>query len=85
MQTPVVGAKSDWRGQVDASGAQDWLTRHVSAGARLFTSPRLRARCRASINHKRKQYVDGEVYQWRDHRGYQGIYHWWSSSTCSGT
>ncbi len=97
-KTPVVGAKSRETGQVTATvvpsvtkaAITDWLARHVSAGARLFTdqspvyndAPVAEHR---TVNHKRKQYVDGEVWtngveshwallKW----GYQGIYHWWS-------
>ena len=97
-KTPVVGAKSRETGQVTAtvvptvtkSAIQEWVARHVSAGARLFTdqapvyvgAPVAEHR---TVNHKRKQYVDGEVWtngvesHWAlMKRGYHGTYHWWS-------
>ena len=97
-KTPVVGAKSRETGEVKTTVVpavtkatiQDWLTRHVSAGARLFTdqspvyndAPVSEHR---TVNHKRKQYVDGEVWtngvesHWALlKRGYHGTYHWWS-------
>ena len=98
-KTPVVGAKSRETGQVTATvvpavtkpAIQDWVSRHVSAGARLFTdqapvyvgAPVAEHR---TVNHKRKQYVDGEVWtngvesHWAlMKRGYHGTYHWWSA------
>lgn len=95
---PVVGAKSRETGQVTATvvpavtkpATQAWVARHVSASARLFTdeapvyvgAPVAEHR---TVNHKRKQYVDGEVWtngvesHWAlMKRGYHGTYHWWS-------
>ena len=69
---------------------QDWVSHHVSAGARLFTdqAPVYRGAPVAehrTVNHQRKQYVDGEVWtngiesHWAlMKRGYHGTYHWWS-------
>ncbi len=94
---PVVDAKSRETGSGDgyrcASGHEAaihaWVSRHVSAGARLFTdqSPVYRGAPVAehrTINHQRKQYVDGEVWtngvesHWAlMKRGYHGTYHWW--------
>ena len=96
---PVVGAKSRETGQVTATvmpavtkpAIHAWVSRHVSAGARLFTdqAPVYRGAPVAehrTVNHNRKQYVDGEVWtngvesHWAlMKRGYHGTYHWWSA------
>lgn len=97
-KVPVVGAKERESNQVIAAvvpavtraTVHDWLGRTISTAAWLYTdeSPVYNGVAvseHQTVNHKRKQYVCGDVTTngiesfWALlKRGYKGSYHWWS-------